>query len=449
MAFIFGGNTGMSYDDIQRKRAMAQSLMAQTSTPRNVGEGLHAIGKALAGRAMERRATRAEDKMRNEFDNQFRQIAPQQSQAILDLYSNPMASDGQKKVLGALLSKGVPGFSRGGVSRRGGIAIVGERGPEVVELPAGAQVDPLQRLLGEGYDPGYEAPLMQGGRYVRPIPLGQNAEDDEYFRQELGDELFQKYQGLPPEGQIEFLNDPANGFVAPQMNNFERNEREQYDPNYSQPMSRFDDAKSYQVADLDAFKLMQLDPKYEAPVDNDANATEARRLQLLRRAMFADAALEDPRLAKAMTRMDNAVAGKLGALGRLYTNDEYELGRLMAEQFASAILRGDSGAQTPEPEVQRYIRQYFPLPAETPEQIAAKKAMRREEIRAMIQSLPSDARPAAEQIQQEIDQLRAQADVPDGFFDGEQPQEAAPSTPESADKDGWQTINGVKIRVKK
>lgn len=396
---IFGGNTGMSYDDVQRKRKIAQQLMAQQSAPRNVGEGLHAIGRAIAGRAIEKRADRSEKKMRDQFNERFGQVAPQ-SQSMIDLYNNPMASEGHKKILGALMKGGVPGFSRGGVSR-GGLAVVGEAGPELVELP------PMSKVLGPGFDPGYESPNT-------PSQYNNPPEPDEYMREELGDEMFRLYEGMTPQQRIEFLNDPANGFVPPIPPGGGQN---QIDPG-NVPMSRFDDANAYQVADLDAFKLMQIDPQYEAPVSNEANSTEARRLQLLRRAMFADAALEDPRLAKAMTRLDNTVAGKMGALGRLYTNDEYELGRLMAEQFSSAILRGDSGAQTPEPEVQRYIRQYFPLPNETPEQIQAKKAMRREEIRALIQSLPDDARPAAEQIQQEIEMLKAQADVPDGFFDG-------------------------------
>lgn len=216
------------------------------------------------------------------------------------------------------------------------------------------------------------------------------------------------------------------------------------DSNLRQPQAgeRFDDAQARQVADLDAFKLMQLQPEYEEPAEHAGNSTDARKLQLLRRAMFADAAMEDPRLSKAMTRLDNNIAGRLGALGRLYTDDEYELGRLMSEQYSSAILRGDSGAQTPEPEVQRYQRQYFPLPGETDQQIDAKRAMRREEIRALIQSLPAKARPAAVQIQKEIDELRRQADVPDGSLGGAAPKEQEESA------DGWQVVNGVKIRVK-
>jgi hypothetical protein len=39
----------------------------------------------------------------------------------------------------------VPGIQHGGTVRRRGRALVGERGPEVVSLPAGATVAPLTR----------------------------------------------------------------------------------------------------------------------------------------------------------------------------------------------------------------------------------------------------------------------------------------------------------------
>lgn len=69
MAFIFGGNTPWTYDELQRKRAIADSLMASmSSTPRNVGEGLNAIGKALAYRGIEKRASKEEARLRDEFN---------------------------------------------------------------------------------------------------------------------------------------------------------------------------------------------------------------------------------------------------------------------------------------------------------------------------------------------------------------------------------------------
>lgn len=40
---------------------------------------------------------------------------------------------------------GVPQFEHGGIQQRSGLAIVGERGPELVQLPAGAQVSPASQ----------------------------------------------------------------------------------------------------------------------------------------------------------------------------------------------------------------------------------------------------------------------------------------------------------------
>lgn len=71
MSFIFGGNTNLSYDDIQRKRAIADSLLAGMGTPRNVGEGLSAIGKALAIRGMNKQASKADAANRDAFNSKW------------------------------------------------------------------------------------------------------------------------------------------------------------------------------------------------------------------------------------------------------------------------------------------------------------------------------------------------------------------------------------------
>lgn len=72
MAFIFGGNTGASYEDVQKKRRVADALLlANTRTPQNVGEGLNAIGRALAARAIEKRASAREGELRDAFQGQW------------------------------------------------------------------------------------------------------------------------------------------------------------------------------------------------------------------------------------------------------------------------------------------------------------------------------------------------------------------------------------------
>lgn len=54
-----------------------------------------------------------------------------------------------KKAAGAV---GIPGFAKGGTIQRGGMAVVGERGPEAVQLPTGARVFPNGTQAATGGD---------------------------------------------------------------------------------------------------------------------------------------------------------------------------------------------------------------------------------------------------------------------------------------------------------
>jgi hypothetical protein len=56
-SFIFGGNTGMTVQSLKKRREIADLLAAQATggTPRNTGEGINAIGKALASRFIDKR----------------------------------------------------------------------------------------------------------------------------------------------------------------------------------------------------------------------------------------------------------------------------------------------------------------------------------------------------------------------------------------------------------
>ncbi len=64
-SFIFGGQTGLTYDQIQKQRDIANELLrANMYTPQNVGEGLSAIGRALAAKAIDKRTSRADEQNR-------------------------------------------------------------------------------------------------------------------------------------------------------------------------------------------------------------------------------------------------------------------------------------------------------------------------------------------------------------------------------------------------
>lgn len=180
MGFIFGGDTGMTYEDLQRKRKIAEQLMqANTRTPRNVGEGIHAIGRALAGRAIEKRAARRDEELRGQFEDQFAKVAPN-TQGLIDLAESPYAGKAHASVIEALLN-GAPNYRRGAAFHPGGKAVVGEYGPEVVDLPRGARVVPSAppgQVVAQGmpidptqYDSGSQERLLQPGADVAPAPI--------------------------------------------------------------------------------------------------------------------------------------------------------------------------------------------------------------------------------------------------------------------------------------
>lgn len=70
--FLFGGNTPWTYEQLQRQRSIAESLRSQNSnTPQNVGEGIAAIGRALSARMRDKRATKREAELKDDFDNEL------------------------------------------------------------------------------------------------------------------------------------------------------------------------------------------------------------------------------------------------------------------------------------------------------------------------------------------------------------------------------------------
>lgn len=73
VSYIFGGDTGLTPEDIKRQREIAAAL-AQTSTPSNVGEGWGAIMRGLAGGFLNMRARSAETAGRKMATDQFTPI---------------------------------------------------------------------------------------------------------------------------------------------------------------------------------------------------------------------------------------------------------------------------------------------------------------------------------------------------------------------------------------
>lgn len=117
--FIFGGNTGDTYESLQTKRRAAERLAASASNaPRNVGEGLTALGQAVAFQRLMNQANAGDKAGKDAFNEQFQQVfggaapaatlaaAPNVPSAAPDMARRqPLGEDDPYSVFNASLSR--------------------------------------------------------------------------------------------------------------------------------------------------------------------------------------------------------------------------------------------------------------------------------------------------------------------------------------------------------
>jgi hypothetical protein len=60
-SFLFGGSTNETPASIKQKRDLVRALMGASNAPRNVGEGLNALGDGIVANVLDRRASKAEE----------------------------------------------------------------------------------------------------------------------------------------------------------------------------------------------------------------------------------------------------------------------------------------------------------------------------------------------------------------------------------------------------
>lgn len=60
-SFLFGGSTGETPSSIRQKRDLVRALMGASNAPKNIGEGLNALGDGIVANVLDRRANRAEE----------------------------------------------------------------------------------------------------------------------------------------------------------------------------------------------------------------------------------------------------------------------------------------------------------------------------------------------------------------------------------------------------
>lgn len=142
LSFIFGGNTGETPDSIKRKRDLARAIMGASSAPKNVGEGLNALGDGIVANVLERRAGAAEKSGTDSVNALFNRIIGKKvgddtsSPAVTPAGGQGSVSAGPATTSGDVYS-GFMDTVKGGITNPYGLAAVASTGNAESRFSAG------------------------------------------------------------------------------------------------------------------------------------------------------------------------------------------------------------------------------------------------------------------------------------------------------------------------
>ncbi|WP_234825953.1 hypothetical protein [Sinorhizobium meliloti] len=186
---MFGGNTKETPESIKRKRELAMAIMGASPAPKNIGEGLNALGSGIVAGVMNRRANKAEDEGRASADTVFR--SAMQGQLASQIMGTAQSSMGINPASG--------GASDGSSSYRDAIASIESAGSGDYRA-VGPTHPKMGRALGR-----YQIMEANIGPWSREV-LGREVTPDEFIanpqlQDAIFDGKFNSYvQKFGPEG---------------------------------------------------------------------------------------------------------------------------------------------------------------------------------------------------------------------------------------------------------
>ncbi len=184
--FIFGGDTGASYDDIQRRRAILNQLAQRSiaAAPRNVGEGISALGSGLAtylaGTALADQEKETTAAGQQAFQDLLTTLSTPQPPATASQAGGvpvgPLPSSAVSPGPGAAAAPGPPAGGAAGVTPTAGSpAGLSPRAMQLLQASANPSLNPSQRnvigaLLNRELSTSAPDPvaLAQGATLVDP-----------------------------------------------------------------------------------------------------------------------------------------------------------------------------------------------------------------------------------------------------------------------------------------
>ncbi|WP_234840858.1 hypothetical protein [Sinorhizobium meliloti] len=186
---MFGGNTKETPESIKRKRELAMAIMGASPAPKNIGEGLNALGSGIVAGVMNRRANKAEDEGRASADTVFK--SAMQGQLASQIMGTAPSSMGINPASG--------GASGGSGSYRDAIASIESAGSGDYRA-VGPTHPKMGRALGR-----YQIMEANVGPWSREV-LGREVTPDEFManpqlQDAIFDGKFNSYvQKFGPEG---------------------------------------------------------------------------------------------------------------------------------------------------------------------------------------------------------------------------------------------------------
>jgi len=317
--YTFQGNENMSPEMLEQRRQLVRAMLnANNRTPQNAGEGLHAVGRAIAARIMGRQNERAHAR-----NMKVEELAGQEPPAA--------SPNGQASVVAALMG-GSDGMNLQGGA--GDDVLAGGGGADML-MPAGSQ--PLQQMpaspglmpAGPAMPQGFNATPVAAPEV--PLPTDQRAAvaGDPYDPEMMGQEMdAMRFERQPVDGKREFRQDLRTGDG---------------------------------VADL------------------GMNTTEGQVTGYALRAQAAEDTLRQ--FETEGTRFWSRAAAALpGNTENMLLSPEYQQYLNAEQNFLAAVLRRDTGAAITNEEFRLYRPMFFPQPGDGPEVIAQKRSMREQAL---------------------------------------------------------------------
>jgi hypothetical protein len=459
--FIYGGTTGETPETIARKREMAMALVANQSTPRDIGEGLNAIGDALLARRMYKGAGRAEEAGRAGapkfgFDPVMSALTRQSPAAGAD--GRPFdavrealikqESGGNPNAISPKGAVGVtqvmpdtamdPGFgvpSVFDIAQAKGIQVASRDKATAIELLKNPAIN--EELGGKYFDAmanRYGGDLQQAAAAYNGGPgrldsVGGNigrmpAETQAYVPAVTGGQPQQVAQAgggmFDPEVYNQAMAVLQHPFADPQSKAaaqaYVEQAQQQSDPKYQLEIQKLqkdvqDDGRPWWVkpdgsvdpAYIEASRATKSDTNITL---NDQKLTEgqSKDVGFYYRGSLANEDLGS--IEQSLTQIDQNVAAQFGTFGKFYTSPEFKQAKRAASEFLAVILRKDTGAAVTEQEFDLYGPMYLPGPGEDPQTLAAKREARTRALDAIYMGLGT-ARNLGDEVRTEVAKRRA------------------------------------------